>query len=153
MRDTVTELLDGIDLLHRRAVHELATALDEQTLERVRHAHPAVTWLLEAYAVGVDERAEVRSALEPVLPYIHSHGGDVEILDVDRGVVRVRMTGACAGCSASAVTLQAGVEEALRDGYPGFAALEVEPDDAPVHSPPGPTLVQIGLPPDRGERG
>jgi Fe-S cluster biogenesis protein NfuA len=148
IRDQVFELLDGIDLLHRGALGELAAALGDEAVGRARAAHPAVAWLFDAYAVGVDERAAAEEALASVRPYIHSHGGDVQILDVDRGVVRVRMEGACAGCSASAVTLQEGIETALIEGLPGFASLEVEPDDAPAHPPPGPTLLQIGSRPD-----
>jgi hypothetical protein len=42
---------------------------------------------------------------------------------------------------------QEGIETALAEHLPGFAALEVEPDDA-AHPPPGPTLLQIGSRPD-----
>lgn len=147
MREQVIALLDGIDLLHRSALHALADAVGHATLEQARAAHPAVAWLLEAYAVGVDERAAAEAAVAAVLPYIHSHGGDVEILAVERGVVHVRLQGSCAGCSASAITLREGVEKALEERLPGFVALEVEPDDAPPHPPPGPTLLQIGTRP------
>jgi Fe-S cluster biogenesis protein NfuA len=84
------------------------------------------------------------AALERIRPYIDSHGGAVEILEVDGGVVRVRMSGACSGCTASAVTAREGIEEALREEWPGFVALEVEADDAPAHPPPPTNLVQIG---------
>jgi Fe-S cluster biogenesis protein NfuA len=53
------------------------------------------------------------------------------------------MSGACSGCSASAITLREGIEEALRERLPGFARIEVEEDPAPRHPPPGPTLLQI----------
>jgi hypothetical protein len=47
------------------------------------------------------------------------------------------MQGACSGCTASAITLQQGVEEALRAGYPDFTRLEVDEDpDAVAHPPP-----------------
>jgi Fe-S cluster biogenesis protein NfuA len=106
-----------------------------------------VAWLFEAYAVGVDERAAAEVALEAVRPYLHSHGGDVAVLDARGGVVRVRLSGACSGCTASTITLRRGVEEALRERMPGFAAMEVEEDDALPHPPPGPTLLQIAEPP------
>jgi len=139
----VLELLDGIDELHRGALGRLGDLLGPEEVARVRAADPAVGWLLDAYAVGVDERGAAEDALAAIRPYIHSHGGEVEVLAVDGGVVRLRMAGACAGCTASSVTLQRGVEEALRDGFPGFARIEVERDDAPAHAPPGPTLLQI----------
>jgi Fe-S cluster biogenesis protein NfuA len=68
----------------------------------------------------------------------------VELLGVDSGVVRLRLSGACSGCTASAQTLRDGVQEALREGFPGFGRMEVEEDlTAAVHAPPGATLLQI----------
>lgn len=147
-RENVFELLDTVDHLHRVALHHVGQALDAATIERLRAAHPAVAWLLESYGVGLDERATAELALEDIRPYIHSHGGEVHVLDVDDGVVRVRLSGACSGCSASAITLQEGVEDALRTHLPGFVGLDVEEDDAPTHAPPGPTLLQIERHPD-----
>ena len=143
VRSRVLSLLDGIDALHRLALGRLAAALEPEALDRARDGDPAVAWLLEAYAVGVDERAAAEAALETIRPYIQSHGGVVEVLDARDGVVRLRMSGACAGCTASAITLQGGIEEALREHFPGFARTEVEQDDAAPHPPPGPTLLQI----------
>ncbi len=54
-----------------------------------------------------------------VLPAIHKDGGDLELLGVDRGVVRVRMQGACAGCPSSTATLHHGIEATLRKAFPG----------------------------------
>lgn len=143
-QEVVFELLDGVDALHRWALNRLEAGLDQETIDRLRAADPAVAWLFDLYGVGVDQRAVVESALDGVRPYISSHGGAVEVVDVVDGVVRLRMSGSCSGCTASAVTLQQGIEEALRDGFPGFAHIEVEDEDAPAHPPPGPTLLQIG---------
>jgi Fe-S cluster biogenesis protein NfuA len=139
----VFELLDGIDLLHRLALGRLADGVGPETLQRLRDADPAVAWLLDAYGIGIDELAAAEAALDAIRPYIHSHGGKVEVLGVERGTVRLRLSGACSGCSASAVTLQEGIEEALREHLPGFAAMEVEEEPATPHPPPGPTLLQI----------
>lgn len=145
VRARVFEALDHVDALHRTALFHLEQALGAESLEGLRDAHPAIAWLLEAYGVGVDERAAAEAALESIRPYIHSHGGEVEILDVAGGIVRVRMSGSCSGCTASAITLKEGIEEALREGYAGFVDLEVEEEeeDAPAHPPPGATLLQI----------
>lgn len=148
-RTKVFELLDGIDALHRAALARLGEVVGPEVLERLR-GDPAIAWMLDAYSVGVDERAAADEALEPVRPYIHSHGGRVDVLGVEEGVVQVRLSGACSGCTASAVTLQEGIETALRDGFPGFRALAVEEDDAPAHPPPGPTLLQIAMAPGEG---
>jgi len=146
VREQVFALLDGVDAVHRMALGHLGAALGGEQVARLRDAHPAVAWLFDAYAVGVDEVAVARAALEPIRPYIDSHGGAVEVLDVEAGVVRVRLSGTCSGCTSSAATLTEGIEEALRDGFPGFVAVEAEQDDATPHPPPtGParTLVQI----------
>lgn len=143
VRGRVFELLDGVDALHRMALSRLGRALGEPEVGRLRAADPAIAWLFDAYAVGVDERAAAEGALDSIRPYIHSHGGDVEVIEVHQGIVRVRMSGACAGCDASAITLQEGIEDALRESFPGFAHVEVEEDDAPAHPPPGATLLEL----------
>ncbi|MFP5353205.1 MAG: NifU family protein [Actinomycetota bacterium] len=146
IRDRVFELLDGIDLLHRTALNRLAEHLPEETLSALRE-DPAITWMLDAYGVAIDEKAAAEAALEEIRPYIESHGGSVEILDASGGIVQVKLAGACSGCTASAVTLTEGIETALRDNFPAFVAMKVEEDDAPSHPPPGPTLLQIKLGP------
>jgi len=143
LRSRVLSLLDGVDALHRHALERLGALLDGEQIAGLRAGDPAVAWLFDAYSVGVDERAVAEAALERVRPYIHSHGGRVELLGIDAGVVRIRLAGSCSGCTASSVTLRHGVEEALREGFPGFAKMEVEEDDALPHAPPGPTLLQI----------
>lgn len=142
-RTRMLELLDGIDTVHRTALERLPAVLGEEGVERLRNADPALAWLLEAYAVGVDERAAAERALEEVRPFVQSHGGAIEVLDVRGGVVSVHLSGACAGCTASAITLREGVERALREKLPGFVALEAREDQAAAHPPPGPSLLQI----------
>ncbi len=142
-RDMVFVFLDDLDTLHRRAVTGLATGIEPAALDAMRERDPAVAWLCHAYGLGVDEIEAAEAALESIRPYIESHGGKVEVLGAAEGVVRLRMSGSCAGCSASAVTLSQGIEEALREHFPGYAGMEVAEDTAPSHPPPGPTLLQI----------
>ena len=146
VRDRVFELLDGVDLLHRTALGRMAEHLSPETLHALRD-DPAVSWMLDAYGVGVNEKAAAEAALDEIRPYIASHGGSVEILEATGGIVKVKLAGACSGCTASAVTLTEGIEAALRDNFPAFVAMEVEDDEAPAHPPPGPTLLQIELGP------
>lgn len=144
-RSMAFELLQQVDALHRFALERLGEHLGAESLAQLRAEDSAVAWLLDAYAVGVDERTAAEAALRPVLGYVHSHGGEVSVLGARQGVVRLRLSGECSGCTASAVTLREGVEKALRDGFPGFARMEVEEDPgARAHPPPGPTLLQIG---------
>lgn len=147
-RETVLALLDELDRLHRDALGHLAGALGDR-LADVRGSHPALDWLFAAYAVGVDQRAAVEQALARVRPYVEEHGGTIELLDVVDGEVRLRMAGACAGCTASAVTLQDGVDAALREDVPGYRGIQVEQPSAAAHPPPaaGPPLLQIGVRP------
>lgn len=150
----VFELLDGVDHVHRMAMRQVGDALGAAEVERLRAAHPAIAWLWEAYNVGLDEFALANEALDDIRPYIHSHDGEVELLDVTDGVVHLRLSGSCSGCTASAVTLQQGVEEALRDNLPGFRRLTVEEDeDAEAHPPPGQTLLQISKHPESSMAG
>ncbi len=143
VRDRVFELLDGVDAVHRLAVNRLADGLGDQ-LTPLRASDPAVDWLFEAYGIGVDDVEAASVALGPVRPYLHEHGGEVEVLGVERGVVRVRLLGACSGCTSAAETLRHGVEEALRENLPGFVAMDVAPDDgAAAHPPPTQVLLQI----------
>lgn len=143
-RSIVYELLEGLDALHRAAIERVGELLEPGTLERLRSADPLVAWVLDAYGAGGDQREHVDRALSEITPYIHSHGGEVEVLSVERGVVRVKLTGSCSGCTASDVTLREGIERALHERFPAFAALEVEEDrTAHSHPPPGPTLLQI----------
>lgn len=146
-RSWVFELLDGIDSLHRLALRRLAASVGPEAITRAGGSEPAVAWLLSAYGIGVDERRAAEAALDTVRPYIDSHGGSVELVGVSDGRVRLRLAGSCSGCTASAVTLSEGIEQALREGLPGFVAVEVEEDAAEPHAPPGETLVALGRKP------
>ncbi|MQA62900.1 MAG: hypothetical protein GEU86_15725 [Actinophytocola sp.] len=142
-RSAVFEFLDGIDTLHRNALIDLARQLPEETLASLRDGSDAVAWLFDAYGIGIDEHAAAEHALDQIRPYIHSHGGNVELLDVTDGIVKLRLAGACAGCSASAMTLTDGIEQALREHMPGFVGVEAEQEEAKPHPPPGPVLVEL----------
>ncbi len=63
-------------------------------------------------------RENVEAALEKIRPALQADGGDVELVDVTDGVVKVRLTGACAGCPMSTMTLKAGVERILKEEVP-----------------------------------
>ena len=62
---------------------------------------------------------KVNLALEKIRPYLNAEGGDVSLISVsDDLVVKVKFSGACDGCPYSVMTLQAGVEEAIRKELP-----------------------------------
>lgn len=61
----------------------------------------------------------VSHVIESFRPLIQSDGGDIQLLGVDpKGIVSVRLSGACAGCPASLMTLQLGIEARLRETVP-----------------------------------
>jgi len=85
----------------------------------------------------------VRQALDKVRPSLASHGGDVELLGVEDGVVRVRLqNGSGHSCPSTATTLKQTVEAAIYDAAPDLVALEVE-GLAEQQSAPA-SLVQLG---------
>jgi Fe-S cluster biogenesis protein NfuA len=73
----------------------------------------------------VDLQTRVTEALARVRPYLKSHGGDVELLGVADGVVRLRLQGSCNGCPSSAMTLRNAIEGAIYQAASDIAGLEV----------------------------
>jgi Fe-S cluster biogenesis protein NfuA len=65
-------------------------------------------------------KTKVEKAIEELRPYLQADGGDIELKDVDeeKGVVKVRLTGACHGCPMAQITLQLGVEQFLKKRIP-----------------------------------
>lgn len=64
-------------------------------------------------------REKVEQALEKIRPFLQADGGNVELVDVDEGgIVKVRLTGACAGCAMSQLTLAYGVKNSLMQEVP-----------------------------------
>jgi Fe-S cluster biogenesis protein NfuA len=112
----------------------------ERLLEHVRETGEAGRRILDACArdgvVGglvllhglhpLDVEARVQQALDGVRPYLRSHGGNVELLDVCDGVARLRLEGSCHHCPSSSLTMQQTVEEATYAAAPEVTAVEVE---------------------------
>lgn len=69
-------------------------------------------------------REQVEKALETIRPALQADGGDVELVDIEEGVVKVRLQGACSGCPMSAMTLQMGIERILKQQVPEVKAVE-----------------------------
>lgn len=63
-------------------------------------------------------REQVEKALEKIRPMLQRDGGNVELVDVQGSVVKVRLTGACHGCPMSQMTLKAGVERIVKQEVP-----------------------------------
>lgn len=70
-------------------------------------------------------KEKVEKALNKVRPSLQADGGDVELVEVDdNGVVKVKLTGACAGCPMSQMTLKMGIERILKKEVPGVTTVE-----------------------------
>lgn len=68
---------------------------------------------------------KVNAAIEQLRPYLHSDGGDMELVEITNdNVVRVKLIGACKTCNMSAMTLKAGLEEALKTSLPEIKRVE-----------------------------
>lgn len=63
-------------------------------------------------------KEKIQETLDEIRPVLQADGGDVELVDVDEGVVSVKLTGACAGCPMSTMTLKNGIERILRERVP-----------------------------------
>ena len=63
-------------------------------------------------------REKVEAALNRIRPALQADGGDVELVDVNDGVVKVRLVGACGGCPMATMTLKAGIERVLKEEVP-----------------------------------
>lgn len=64
-------------------------------------------------------KEKVEAALALIRPQLQADGGDVELLDVKGGTVKLRLTGACRGCPMAAMTLKSGVERVIKQQVPG----------------------------------
>ncbi len=62
--------------------------------------------------------ANVERVLDELRPYLMADGGNVEIVELDGPVVKVRLQGACGSCPSSTMTLKMGIERKLREAIP-----------------------------------
>ncbi len=69
-------------------------------------------------------KEEVESVLETLRPQLMQDGGNVELVDIDDGVVRLRLVGSCSSCSSSLMTLKMGIERALKKAIPMVRCIE-----------------------------
>lgn len=66
----------------------------------------------------------VEKVLDELRPYLMSDGGNVELVELDGPVVRLRLQGACGSCPSSAMTLKMGIERRLRESIPEITEVE-----------------------------
>jgi Fe-S cluster biogenesis protein NfuA len=71
-----------------------------------------------------DLLAQVQEVLDKLRPFLLRDGGDCELVDVEDGIVKLRLLGACGSCPSSTITLKAGIERALLEEVPGVVEVE-----------------------------
>ncbi|WP_334109923.1 NifU family protein [Thermodesulfitimonas autotrophica] len=63
-------------------------------------------------------KEKVEAVLAQIRPYLQRDGGDVELVAVEEGIVKVRLKGACGGCPMATMTLKQGIERTLKQAVP-----------------------------------
>ncbi len=134
-RSKARDLVSAILEMHREALDRI---LDEVGAtdgpQRARFSSDelisSVLLLHGLHPVPMEQR--VMGALEKVRPVLSSHGGDVELIDIESGTVRVRLLGACTGCPSSEKTLRSVVESAIVEAAPDLRHLELSVEGQPL---------------------
>ena len=63
-------------------------------------------------------KEKIEAVLAQIRPALQADGGDVELVDVSEGMVRLKLKGACAGCPMATMTLRQGIERVLKEKIP-----------------------------------
>ena len=142
-RDKATEVLEALLDLYGEGLGRIVDVVAEHDSDGAMAESLAgdelVAHLLLLHAlhpVPVEQR--VRGALDGVRPYLESHGGNVELIGIDDGVVRLALEGSCSGCPSSAMTLKLAIEKAIHEAAPDID--EVVADGAVEQPAPSPLL-------------
>jgi Fe-S cluster biogenesis protein NfuA len=136
VQDGLLDVLRAVDVIHRGALDHLRALLDARGLGQEALADPHVALLFGLYEAQDDDaddaRVRAEAAVAELRPYVASHGGRLEVVAAEDGVVNIRLLGACTACSGSPAALNDLVEQALRANLPEFVRMEVSPT-APAH--------------------
>jgi Fe-S cluster biogenesis protein NfuA/nitrite reductase/ring-hydroxylating ferredoxin subunit len=131
VRERGTELVQAVVELYgaglERIVSLLAERDDAPELADGLAADELISHLLllhDLHPTPLETR--VRGALDEVRPYLESHGGNVELLSLEEGIVRLRMEGSCSGCPSSTATLKLAIEDAIHKSAPDVVGIEAE---------------------------
>jgi Fe-S cluster biogenesis protein NfuA/nitrite reductase/ring-hydroxylating ferredoxin subunit len=130
-REVADELVSAVVQMYGAGLERILSVLagaaqDGRQIADALSADELVSTLLlihDLHPVPLEDR--VRAALDSVRPYMESHGGNVELLSIIDGVATIHLRGSCSDCSASAVTLELAIKQALEEAAPDLDALEV----------------------------
>ncbi len=144
-RQTAAELVQALVELYGEGLGRVMEAVAATEADLVRDMmceDELVSHLLFLHDLHpVPLEARVNGALDGVRPYLESHGGGVELLGIDDGVVRLRLEGSCSGCPSSTMTLKLAIEEAIHKAAPDVEEIEAEG----VAEPAAPPLLKLEI--------
>ena len=124
----ISTLLEHIDAVHRTALAHLMGAIQSMAGDAFVNrltGDPAIRLLLMSYdLLAVDRRTLAEEALDAVRGHLHTHGVDIELVEVLGGVIAVRIHGV-KPTDASYPAVERDIDEALRAGLLGFQELEI----------------------------
>jgi Fe-S cluster biogenesis protein NfuA/nitrite reductase/ring-hydroxylating ferredoxin subunit len=136
--ETVAALLDLYGAALERIVEEISAADGDGRVAANLAEDELVSHVLLLHDLHpVPLAVRVQEALDGVRPYLASHGGNVEVLGVEEGVVRLAMEGSCSGCPSSTVTLKLAIEDAIHKAAPDVVEIVAEGVAAEAPAPGG----------------
>jgi Fe-S cluster biogenesis protein NfuA/nitrite reductase/ring-hydroxylating ferredoxin subunit len=124
------ELAGALMEMYGEGLARIFAAIDEEGADRLRErltedgVVASLMLIHDLYPVPLEER--VTRALDSVRPYMESHGGNIEMLGFEDGVVKLRLQGSCKSCRASSSTLELAVRQALQEAAPDLLGMDVE---------------------------
>jgi Fe-S cluster biogenesis protein NfuA len=145
-RELADELVSSVVQLYGEGLERIMGRLLQDGGETRRVAasltdDPLLATLLlihDLHPVPLAER--VTQALDSVRPYMESHGGNVELRSLVDGVATINLQGSCSDCSASSMTLELAIKQALEEAAPDLVELVVEGIVEPTHGIPLPMV-------------
>ena len=145
LRAVAVELMQSMMEMHGASVERLMEIVFEsgapggEIIQRFAEDE-LVSGLLLLYDLHpLTMETRIAQALEKVRPFLQSHGGNVELLDVKEGVVRLRLAGSCRSCPSSTETLKLAIEKTIYEEAPDVTSIIAEaPEPAPANG-----LVQL----------
>ena len=95
--------------------------------EWIFNADDIIIYIIGRESINLAEQEifeQVQEVLDKLRPFLLRDGGDCELVDVEEGIVKLRLLGACGSCPSSTITLKAGIERALLEEVPGIVEVE-----------------------------
>jgi Fe-S cluster biogenesis protein NfuA/nitrite reductase/ring-hydroxylating ferredoxin subunit len=136
--ETVAALLDLYGAALERIVEQVSAVDGDGRVAATLAEDELVSHVLLLHDLHpVPLGARVQEALDGVRPYLASHGGNVEVLGVEEGIVRLAMEGSCSGCPSSTVTLKLAIEDAIHKAAPDVVEIVAEGVAAEAPAPGG----------------